>query len=287
MKNTTKGIFCILIASFGFATMNIAVRAAGIIPTFQKTLFRNLIAFLISFVCLLAKHPKIDKTPKDLAILLLRSVFGTLGMICNFYAIDHLLISDASMLNKLSPFFTIILSLIFLKEKISLRQVCYILGAFVGMLFIVKPSKGMISMPALIGVLGGLGAGSAYTAVRALGKRGMCSEEIVFGFSLFSLLFCIPFVISEHVPLSISQCLILLIGSLGATLGQFGLTNAYRFAPSKDISIYDYSNVLFTAIFAFLFFGETPDSWSILGYLIIFIMALLMFLYTKKQKSKI
>lgn len=285
MKNHTKGVICILLSAFGFATMNVAIRLAGDLPTFEKTLFRNAIAAFVSLMIILVKRPRLDFKPADLLLLFCRAFFGTMGMVCNFYAIDHLIVSDASMLNKLSPFFTIIFSYLFLKEKISLRQFVYVIGAFIGMLFIVKPSSisSAATGAALIGALGGLGAGAAYTFVRALGKRGMCSEEIVFGFSFFSLLFCIPFVVVDHVPLSVSQLGILLLGSLGATLGQFAVTYAYRFAPSRDISIYDYSNVVFTALFAFLLFAEVPDIYSLLGYAVIFFMAYLMFQYTRRH----
>ena len=49
--------------------------------------------------------------------MLLRSVFGTLGILCNFYAVDHLVLSDASMLNKMSPFFVIFILIPDLKRK--------------------------------------------------------------------------------------------------------------------------------------------------------------------------
>ena len=58
----------------------------------------------------------------------MRSVCGTLGILCNYYAIDHLMLADASILNKLSPFFAILFSFILLKEKyIHLQQDVYLL----------------------------------------------------------------------------------------------------------------------------------------------------------------
>ena len=104
-------------------------------------------------------------------MLLLRSIFGTLGILCNFYAVDHLLVSDASMLNKLSPFFVIICSSLFLKEKATTVQKISIIIAFIGSLFVIKPSLNILNnVNSLIGVLGALGAGIAYTCVRQLGK---------------------------------------------------------------------------------------------------------------------
>ena len=92
-------------------------------------------------------------------MLLMRSIFGTIGILCNFYAVDHLLVSDASMLNKLSPFFVIIFSALFLKEKANTVQKISVVIAFIGALFVIKPSFNMACVPAVIGLISGMGAG--------------------------------------------------------------------------------------------------------------------------------
>ena len=46
----------------------------------------------------------------NMKYFILRSLFGTIGILCNFYAIDHLVLADASMLNKMSPFFVLLFS---------------------------------------------------------------------------------------------------------------------------------------------------------------------------------
>lgn len=108
MNNIRKGMMCIILAAFFFAAMNVFVKLAGDLPSIQKSFFRNLVAALFAFFILLKSKQGFTYKQKDLPMLLLRSVFGTLGILCNFYAVDHLLVSDASMLNKLSPFFVII-----------------------------------------------------------------------------------------------------------------------------------------------------------------------------------
>lgn len=77
------------------------------------------------------------------------------------------------MLNKLSPFFAIIFSYFLLKEKIKLYQFACVLTAFVGALFILRPGfDSVATFPAFIGLLGGMGAGLAYTNVRMATKLG-------------------------------------------------------------------------------------------------------------------
>ena len=283
--STIKGIFYILLSAFGFSVMNICVTLSGDLPTFQKVLFRNIGALFVSLALFIKSGEKLDTNKSDLALLLLRSTVGFVGVISNFYALDHLMVSDASMLNKLAPFFTLVLSSLFLKEKVNWKQYLLVALAFFGMLFIVKPSLAFSSdlKASLVGVMGGFGAGAAYACVRALGKRKMPSSQIVFGFSLVSTIISIPFAMMDHKPMSIEQILILSVGALGATLGQFGITWAYKEAPSREISIFDYFTVLFTAIWGLLFLSQVPDAWSLLGYLIIFSSAYIMFLYNRKH----
>ena len=282
--NIKKGIFYVIISALGFSLMNFFVVKAGDLPTFQKALFRNGGAMIVSLFLFIKSGDTPDTKPSDLGILLMRAVFGSIGLFCNFYALDHLVLSDASILNKLAPFFTLILSALFLKEKTNWKQFLFVSLAFVGMLFVVRPemhfSESMVA--SIVGVIGGFGAGTAYACVRALGKRGMPSSEIVFGFSLVSTIVAIPFVIIDHAPMSSLQIFYLSMASVSATIGQFGITLAYKEAPSKEISIFEYFTVVFSALWGILFLGQIPYWTSIIGYAIIFVSAYLLFLYNKK-----
>ena len=59
----------------------------------------------------------------------------------------------------------------------------------------------------------------------------------------------------------------------GAALGQFGVTAAYRYAEPRSIAVYDYTNVVFTALFGFVFFSQVPDALSVVGFAVILVAA--------------
>lgn len=69
--------------------------------------------------------------------------------------------------------------------------------------------------------------------------------------------------------MSVMQVVYLIGAGLAAAAGQIGITLAYSFAPAKDISIFTYASIIFTALFGFILFGESPDFYAILGYIII------------------
>ena len=281
LSDKQKGIFFILLAGLGFALMGLFVKFAGDIPTMQKAFFRNIVPVFIAGAGLRGMGEKIKLSKGDLKFLILRASFGTAGIICNFYALDHLKLSDANMLNKLSPFFAIIFSFIILKEKISIFQGIAVLGAFVGALFIIKPTGNVTMFPALIGALGGVGAGAAYTMVRILGKRRVNGKLVVFFFSIFSCLVCLPFLVMQFAPMSLNQIFLLILSGIAAAVGQLAITKAYFYAPAKEISIYDYNQIILSAVLGFIFLNQLPDLYSFLGYAIIFGMGAWMYFYNK------
>ena len=286
MNSKTKGILYVITAAFGFSMMSVFVHLSGDLPSFQKAFFRNFAALIVVTLIMLKNHMSFVPKKSSIPSLIGRSFFGTMGLVCNFYAIDRLVLADANMLNKLSPFFAIIFSVFLLGEKPSLEQVLGVLTAFAGSILIIKPSfGGYASFPALIGALGGLGAGMAYTFVRRLGKNGENSFVIIFFFSAFSCLVCLPFMIMNPAAMSLKSLLCLCGAGVSACIGQFGITRAYIFAPAKEISVYDYSQVLFAAFFGFLFFGQLPDALSVLGYILICGAGITMFFINNRKDN--
>ena len=282
MSNRTKGIICIVLSALCFALMNMFVRLSGDLPSLQKSFFRNLVAFVFALVIMLKNHQKFEIGKGNFKYLLLRAVCGTIGIIGNFYAVDHLAQSDAAMLNKMSPFFVLIFSYLLLKEKLTPVQIGAVCVAFAGSMFIVKPTFANLNLGAsLAGFVGGLGAGFAYTMVRIMGKRGVKSTTIVLFFSAFSCLVTLPALVFFGKPMSWAQLLCLLGAGLAATGGQFGITQAYCYAAGRDISVYDYTQIIFSAIIGYVVFQQLPDGYSFLGYALIIGAAVLMFFYQK------
>lgn len=286
-SNHIKGILCILAAALGFSFMTFFVRISGDLPTMQKAFFRNAVAAVVATVILLRSPDKFKIKKGSFGDIALRCIFGTSGLICNFYAIDRLGIADANMLNKLSPFFAILLSIPILKEVPKARDIVATVIAFTGALFIIRPGGDMSVVPALIGLYGGFGAGTAYVFVRRLGGKGERTPIIVFCFSAFSCLVTAPFLITGFVPMTGWQWLCLIMAGASASLGQFAITTAYKFAPAKEISVFDYTQVIFAAILGMIFLNETPSIFSIIGYVIIIGTAVVRwYLALKRDKAE-
>lgn len=289
ISETSKGVFFIILSAFFFALMAAFVRLAGDIYFIQKTFFRNAVAFLIALASLLKDARKNGwsslSIPKGaLTFLFLRSIAGSVGIFGNFYAVDHLVLSDASILNKMSPFATILFSFILLKEKIKPVPLAAVICAFLGSLFVIKPTFDFSKMvPTLAGFIGGLGAGFAYTCVRKLGLLKCSGKIIILFFSAFSTLLSVPYMFFSFNPMTAQQWIFLILSGVCAAGGQFSITAAYFHAPASKISIYDYSQIIFSTLLGFFLFGQLPDIFSFIGYAIIILMALVNFVYNAKK----
>lgn len=288
-SNTTKGILFIICSAFFFALMAVFVKLAGDIHFIQKAFFRNAVAFIIALIGTLRDLRQNGREaisiPKGaMLFLFLRAIAGSVGVFGNFYAIDRILLADAAILNKMAPFFTILFCFIILKEKIKPVPLICIIIAFSGSILIVKPSFNFTQMiPTLAAFTGGVGAGLAYASIRKLSYLKCNGKIIILFFSAFSMLLSVPYLITSFNPMTLHQTMMLLCAGACAAGGQFSVTAAYYHAPASKISIYDYSQILFSTLFGFVFFAQIPDMLSIIGYIIIIGMAIINYLYTHKK----
>ena len=254
-----KGIISIILSAAGFAGMAFFVKLSGDVPTMQKAMFRNCVAALIAFI-MMRKQGLHFSVPKALRLpLLLRCGFGTFGILCNFWSISYLKLGDAGILQKMAPFFAIVMSIFILGEKPNKMAIVSVLLALLGAAFVVKPGQGIVGLPALVALLGGFSAGTAYTYVRKLGLGGVKGPVVVFSFSVFSVLILLPFFLLQFKPMSIQQTVYLILAGCSAAVGQIFVTKAYAYAPAKEISVFDYSQVLFAALLGFVVLGEIAD----------------------------
>lgn len=282
MSNKTKAVFCMLISALGFTFMSVTVKYVTGIPLFEKVFFRNLISLVVAFSMLKkSSAPMFGRRENQLA-LLARSIFGLAGVVLNFYAIANLTLADSSMLGKLSPIFVTIMACIFLKEKIDSKQILSIIITFLGALLVIKPEFSLEMLPSLAGILSAAASGVAYTLLRYL-KDKESPDTIIFYFSLISVVFTAPFALAEYVQPTFTQLGLLLATGVFASVGQFGITYAYKFAKATEVSIYNYSAIVFGIILGFIFFREIPDTLSLLGGVIIIAVAFYIFKHNQKK----
>lgn len=284
MENRSKALWYALASAFAFAVMGLFVKLASDVAVIDKVLFRNLVSLFIALAIVIRnRRPFIGKRQNQVA-LMSRSLLGIGGVVCFFWAIDHLLLADAAMLTKLSPFFVAVFAAIFLREHITIRVAAALVLGFAGGLLIIKPSFDLRVLPALVGAASAVFAGGAYVLLRYLRNRE-APETIVLYFSVVSVVGLLPFVLPHFEQPSLVEWLWLLGIGLGAAVGQLALTASYRHGPAGPVALIGYANIIFSALFGWLWWAEIPDLLSISGGVLILAGGVLAFTQVERAPS--
>lgn len=280
MNPKVKGVIYILISAFFFALMAVFVKSLPEISLSQKMFFRNIIGLLVIGVSVFRN--KVALIPKKPGLMFLRSLFGLLGVGFYYAAIERLPLANAVMINKLSPLFVVIFAAMFLHEKIDKKQKIALFIAFIGAIFVAQPTLDYSVIPSFLALFSAVFAAGAYTVIRKLSAYDR-PKLIVFYFCLFSSLVMFPFMIFQgFVFPDFKQGLALLGIGVSALIAQMFMTHAYQYAEASEISVYNYSDTIFSILFGLLIWSEIPTVYTLLGGALIMAAGIMNYLRIKK-----
>jgi drug/metabolite transporter (DMT)-like permease len=255
-------------SAFLFAAMGVAVKTAS------RTLPNPMVVFLRSVMGLTFLMPWAVRVgpaglrTAALAEHVVRGLAGLGAMYCFFYAIAHMPLADAVLLNYSLPLFMPFVAWLWLKEPIPGRLFGPLLIGFLGLVLILKPGLDLFNPVALVGVLAALFAALAQTGIRRLSLTEP-TTRIVFYFALISTVFsAFPLLAAWKTPTPALWGVLLALG-LFATAGQLFLTRAYAHAPAAEVGPFIYTSVVFAALFDWLVWGKLPDGLSVAGALLV------------------
>lgn len=285
-NNKTKAVCLMLVSALSFSIMQVFVKlTSSDVGTFEQTFFRNLVSMVLAIgMVRRSKADVLAECRRGGWALWGRSFFGFLGIVLFFYATGRARQADVAMLNRSSPVFVTILAVPFLKEKLSPVKIASTVMCLAGAYIAMQPSFDSNPLPLLCAFFAAVTAGTAYTFL-AYCKKTVSAPVIVLHFSAFSTLCAGLMMIPDFVLPTPKVLLMLLMIGIFAAGGQFLLTFAYQLAPASEVSIYQYSGVVFTAILSFILFGESLSKTSILGGLLILGAIFWVFEYHKKYES--
>lgn len=287
-SHRTIAIFLMILSSASFAIMAATVKfLPADVPVVLKVSVRNLISLFVALI-LAHRHkaPLFGTSRKGRFLLLARSSFGLCGVFLFFFAIARLPLADSALFMRLSPFWVTILAFFFLNEQLHKAQIIALFLAFGGAVMIFRPFSDIVDFPLVAGLaalVASLCAGSAYTLVSTL-KSYERPETIVFVFSLLSIVVMAPFAVAAGYLPSVHEWWLLGLIGLSAASGQMLLTYSYRLGKASEVSIFNYMGIPISALFGFLLWSEIPDSWTIVGALLILSAGFLVY-FSKRGKN--
>lgn len=283
LNKRLKAIFFMILSSIFFTTMNLLSKLASGVSIYQKAFISNSIAFLIITTVMLRNKISFFGKKDNRKYLNIRGLGGTLSLACLYYTLDHMILSDSTMLSKLGPSFAVLFGCIILKDKINKKQVFFLILTLVGSILIIKPSLSFSIIPSLIGLCGAACAGTAFTMIRLIGDKEN-KFTIIFYNIFFACIVSFPFIFVNINNFKHKESVMyVILAGFCIAFGQISLTLAYKNAPASSIAMYDYVGLIVSAFYGFILFKEIPDILSILGYIIISGSAIINFFMTQKE----
>ncbi len=263
-----------LFAALMFASMGATIRVlARELDNTQIVFFRNLFGLLVLLPWLLQQGIGRLRT-QHIPLHLVRSLAGLTAMYCFFYAIAHLPLSEAVLLNFSAPLFIPFIAAFWLAEAVAPRVAWAIGFGFLGIVLILKPGVGLFTPAALIGLASGILAALAMVALRKLTRTEPSSRVVFFYGVICTCVSAIPLLWDWQLP-SPAMLLLLCLTGILATAGQLLLTRGYSYAPAAQIGPFTYTSVLFAAGYGWWLWGEVPGWLSLAGTLLIVVASIL------------
>jgi len=263
-----RGAFWILIAAGLLTVMGAMVKHLGKdIPPVQMVFFRSLVAISVIMPFMVRSGWAGFRTKRP-GMHLFRTLVGTLGMVCVFYAFANLPLAETIAIVFSRPLFAVWLAIVFLGETVGWRRITAALVGFAGVLVMVRPGTAAFDPAALFALTAAVTAGSIAVIIKKMSATESISS-IILWFSVGSaVITAIPAIIIWIPPAPIQWVYLILIGIFGAT-GMVALTKGFSTGETSFVTPFDYSRLLYATALGFFIFGETPDTWSVVGALII------------------
>ena len=277
------GIFFGALAFFIFATSDVLQKYATISHTiFQIIFFRYLFLLIISFVESKRKNNKFFYKTKNLKLQLTRSLTSVIETVFFVSSFKYLSLASVHTVASLAPVFVVILSMLFLKEKIDKRLWSIIFFGFLGVLIILRPGFEIFDIKSLLP----LGAGFFFGLYQVITKKASeydSDETSLFFTSIFGLIIITVLLFIYWQPFTLISFFILPLIGLMMTLAHYSLIIALARAPASKIQPFHFTLIFWAILFGYIFYNDVPDFPTLVGGFIIVLTGI----FVIKNQSKI
>ena len=264
------------LSALAFAVMAMCIQiCAQTLPNGMVVFFRNAAGLVFLSPIVFRAGIGILKTDR-IGEHAFRGVAGLSSMYCYFFALAHMSLPDAMLLNYTLPLFIPVVESMWLGEPMPRRLAAPLILGFIGVVLVLRPGSGLVTLAAFIGLSAGLFSAVAQTGVRRL-TRTEPTVRIVIYFALMGSIissFGLPFVWVTPSPRTWA---IIAVMGLAATTGQLLMTKAYAYAPASQVGGFVYTGVIFGALMDWLRLGRVPAPSFYAGALLIMASGVLMF----------
>lgn len=262
-----QGILLLLLAIFCFTLMDATAKHLTQIYHPVQVIWMRFAANLALVLLVVGKNLGTTLRSRRPVIQLWRGLtqLGSIGLF--FTALQYIGLAEATAIMDINPVLITLAAAIFLGESIGLRRVLGIIVALCGALIIIRPGAGVFQPAALLPLLGAFTYAAGAVLTR-LAREDSTSTSILwsalFGTIATSLL--VPFFWQ---PVAMQDVWAFVLLGLFGSAAQVMLIKAFAMAEAAAIAPFGYTGLIWAGLWGWLFWGNLPDRWTVIGALII------------------
>lgn len=259
-----RAAWLMLGSTLAFGLMAVAIRlATAYVPTTEVAFFRNAFGLLALLPILLRAGPQVYKT-QQLPRYALRAGIGLVSMLCGFWALGHLPLSQAIAISYSTPVFVTIAAALWLGEVVRVRRWAAVIAGFAGVLLIVRPGHQDFSLGLLVPVAAAILSALVAIQIKQLTRIDAPDTVVLYTYLFWVPLSLLPALLQWVWPAPIAWLWLAATGVLG-TAGQVLWTRALRLGDVSALTPISFTQLPLVATMGWLLFGEKIDAWTVAG----------------------
>lgn len=284
-----RGATIMVLAMLGFAIEDAFIKMMGnALPVGQILVMLGIGGSAVFALVVLAQKRALFERDMLAAPVLTRAIGEIIGTMCFISAIVFTPLSTASAILQATPLVVTLGAALFLGEAVGWRRWAAILVGFIGVLMIIRPGMSGFSPLSLFAVGGVLGL-----ALRDISTRKVSKSLSSMQLSFLGFLVLIPagFMLlgitgKSLVPLDTRLWLLITASIAIGVFAYYGIVAAMRVGEVSFVTPFRYSRLIFAMIIGISFFGERPDTLTILGGIVIVASGIYTVLRERKHRLK-
>jgi len=277
-KPEVIGIFFAIFAYLFFSLLDTIQKTLIIYySVFQILFIKYFFTLFLSLVESKRKNNSKFYLTHDWKLQLLRSLLSILESGCFILAFRYLSLADAHSIGALTPIVVVVLSFIFLREKISLRIWFAVLIGFIGVLIVMRPGLTVFDPTSLIPLAAAFFLGLYQIVTRKVSSVDK-NETSLFYAGIVGMFFMGFISFFYWKPISLDFIFMFLGVGAFYSLGVYFQIVALSKARASIVQPFHYTLIFWSIIFGFIFYKDIPDLFTFTGAFVIIISGIYIFI---------
>ncbi|OGA42547.1 MAG: hypothetical protein A3G25_21680 [Betaproteobacteria bacterium RIFCSPLOWO2_12_FULL_63_13] len=264
LPRVTRGILWMLMATFFYASLYLAVRqSVKHLSVAEVAFFRAVLAAAMMLPWVVRSGLSCLRTDR-LGLYIVRAAFLYGATMTWIYAVAHMPIADVTAILFAIPLFTVVLTFLFLGETVAPHRLAALAVGFVGVLVILRPGIIDVTLPVLVALASAVLFAASHASARALGKTENANAMVFYLYALGAPMALGPALWDWQNPNWSDTGWLIVIAAL-TLLAQQGLTRALIAAPAGVVMPLNFLQLPMVAVFGLALYGEMSDLWTWTG----------------------